>query len=354
MAKAVADVSGQNTGGFSPDGSNITGFSHMHDSGTGGNPSMGQFPLFPQYCPDNVLDNCKFPKLDRAVNPVLDSIVSKPGYFSLDLENGLSAEMTVTQHAALYNFKFPTNTTANGTDLDPIMLLDLTDIYDTRQNATIIIDPTTSRIKGNGTFLPSFGQGSYVLNFCVDFAGAEVLDNGVWVNNRAGSQPKQLFVTRGFNNFYLQSGGWVKFARPANGTITARVGVSWISPDRACSNAEKELASPLTAFNATRMAAETAWRNQFKPISLATSGVNDSLVTNFWSAVYRTMISPQDYTGENPLWSSSKPYFDSYYWYVVTFLWHFTADLVYWKSSSSLLITPNIVSGMSSAPSSLF
>lgn len=33
MAKAVADVNGQNTGGFATDLSGITGFSSMHDSG---------------------------------------------------------------------------------------------------------------------------------------------------------------------------------------------------------------------------------------------------------------------------------------------------------------------------------
>lgn len=36
MAKAVADVSGDDEGGFASDGSDIVGFSHMHDSGTGG------------------------------------------------------------------------------------------------------------------------------------------------------------------------------------------------------------------------------------------------------------------------------------------------------------------------------
>jgi putative alpha-1,2-mannosidase len=36
MAKAVADVNGEDQGGFASDGSNIIGFSHMHDSGTGG------------------------------------------------------------------------------------------------------------------------------------------------------------------------------------------------------------------------------------------------------------------------------------------------------------------------------
>ena len=36
MAKAVADSVEDGQGGFAEDGGNITGFSHMHDSGTGG------------------------------------------------------------------------------------------------------------------------------------------------------------------------------------------------------------------------------------------------------------------------------------------------------------------------------
>ena len=36
MAKAVADTDKENQAGFSSNDGNITGFSHMHDSGTGG------------------------------------------------------------------------------------------------------------------------------------------------------------------------------------------------------------------------------------------------------------------------------------------------------------------------------
>ena len=37
MAKAVADTNGDELqGGYASDNSNITGFSHLHDSGTGG------------------------------------------------------------------------------------------------------------------------------------------------------------------------------------------------------------------------------------------------------------------------------------------------------------------------------
>jgi len=33
-------------------------------------------------------------------------------------------------------------------------------------------------------------------------------DSGVFVNSRAGTEPKELYVTRGFNLFYVQAGGF--------------------------------------------------------------------------------------------------------------------------------------------------
>ena len=285
MAKAVADVSGQNTGGFSPDGSNITGFSHMHDSGTGGNPSMGQFPLFPQYCPEDDINNCKYAKLNRAVNVQNGTVKARPGYFALELENDIAIEMTVTQHTALYHFTFPEKSTSNGSALHPMIMLDLTDIYDTRQNASISIDRTTGRMKGNGTFLPSFGAGSYMLHFCADFSGAEIFDSGMNVNSRAGTEPKDLFVTRGFNLFYLQASGFVRFELPENSTINARVGVSFISADKACQNAESEI--PDYDFDRVEAIAHELWRERGAPISVDPAGVSTDLQKSFWSGIYR-------------------------------------------------------------------
>jgi putative alpha-1,2-mannosidase len=313
MAKAVADVAGANTGGFSQDGTNITGFSTLHDSGTGGNPSLGNFPLFPQYCPEDDIDNCRYPKLSRSVGYVNGSVTATPGYFGLTLTNGIRAEMSVTEHTGVYNFYFPPATSSNGTALSPQIVLDLTDMNDSRQNATIQIDPQTGRIKGNGTFLPSFGAGSYVAHFCVDFAMASLKDSGIFINDRAGFEPKHVFVTRGFNLFYLQAGGFVRFRRPANGKITARLGVSFVSADKACQNAEKELPSYDVA--SAKAAAETAWRQKLRPIAVEADGVSRDMQVAFWSGVYRTMISPQDYTGENPIWQSDEPYYGSYYWY---------------------------------------
>jgi putative alpha-1,2-mannosidase len=245
LAKAVANVDGANTGGFSTDGSNVTGFSSVHDSGTGGNPSLGNFPLFPQVCPGDDVNSCSFRIGDRKVHYINESIQARPGYFALQLASGIKADMTTSHKAALYRFTFPSSAPGS----KPLVLLDLTDLWQSRQNASIKVDAETGRMTGNGTFLPSFGAGSYVMHFCVDFFGGSVVDTGVWVNNRAGSEPKQIYVTRGFNNFFLEAGGFVRFEGLTGGLLTARVGISFISSEQACRSAEAEIPKPQSDFD---------------------------------------------------------------------------------------------------------
>ncbi|KAL4996018.1 glycosyl hydrolase family 92-domain-containing protein [Aspergillus recurvatus] len=317
IAKAVADVDGQNTAGFASDNSRVTGFSTLHDSGTGGNPSLGNFPLFPQVCPDgDDVNSCRFGKSVRATAYVNESIIAKPGYFRLELESGIVADMTVSGRAALFKFSFPSSPSALD-EGSPLILLDLTDLWDSRQNASISVDAGRARILANGTFLPSFGAGSYRVYTCVDFYGALVRDSGVWVNDRAGTDIQDLYVTRGFNLFYVQAGGFFRFHRPDDRggklTVTARVGVSYVSSRQACANAEKEIPSPLEDFDRLRGEAEESWREKLKPVSITPGGADEELQRSFWSGLYRNMLDPQDMTGENPLWESEEPYYDSFY-----------------------------------------
>ncbi|KAB8298599.1 hypothetical protein EYC80_000778 [Monilinia laxa] len=323
MAKAVADINNpdEKQGGFASDDSEITGFSHMHDSGTGGSPSLGNFPLFPQTgCPGDILNNCFFTKTDRASRRINGTAEAHPGYFAVSLNTSIHTEATVTNHTALYRFTFPSNSTSNYSDstqqpslpYSPLILVDLTDLPESRSNGSVKVDPDTGRLSGTGTFNPSFGIGSYDLHFCADFKGAEIRDTGVFMNNRAGSQPKNLSVTPdGINSPPLPAGAWTQFNAPANNQILARVGVSFISIEKACKNAETEI--PDFDFEKVLTAAEDAWREKLSVISVDATDVSDELQTVFWSGAYRAMISPQDYTGENPLWESDEPYYDSYY-----------------------------------------
>lgn len=225
--------------------------------------------------------------------------------------------MTVTNHTALYRFSFPNTPTEGNATLSPLILADLIDLPHSRINGSVSVDANTGRISGTGSFNPSFGIGSYTLHFCADFHGAAVRDTGVFMNNRAGTEPKNLSVVQdGVNNSpeILPAGAWTRFHAPngSDNAILARVGVSFISVDQACHNAESEI--PGFDFEAVHTAAREAWTDTLGVVEVTPGpGVNSSLQTVFWSGLYRASLSPQDYTGENPLWNSTEPYYDSFY-----------------------------------------
>ncbi|KAJ4399999.1 hypothetical protein N0V85_005873 [Neurospora sp. IMI 360204] len=314
MAKAVADTnSTSNQGGFTLDGAPVTGFSMMHDSGTGGSPSLGNFALFPYTsCPGGEINRCAFPKKTRANFGSFDnfSVSARPGTFGITLNTGIRADMTVTQHTALFRFTFPENSTI-GEATQPLILQDLTDLSNSRQdNGTVSVDEKTGRITGSARFLPSFGQGNYVLYFCTDFSGAEILDNGIFADSRASASVKNMTISRSINGYPLPGGAFVRFKSGAK-PILARTATSFISVEQACRHAESEI--PDFDFDRISKAATEQWKAKMGGIRVSTKGVDKSLVTNFYSGIYRTYINPQNYTGENPLWSSSEPYFDSFY-----------------------------------------
>ncbi|BCS25832.1 glycoside hydrolase family 92 protein [Aspergillus puulaauensis] len=310
MAMAVADTDSQsNQGGFTLDGSKITGFSSLHDSGTGGQPSLGNFPLFPYVsCADDQVNGCVYPKKLRKTTYDQNSVVSSPGYFGLTMDSGIQVDMTASHHTSLFRFRITSNQTSG-----PLILLDLSDLSDTRQdNGSVFVDETTGRLTGYARFLPSFGSGSYVPYFCADFdSDAGIRDNGIFVNSRASTDVKNVTVSRSINGYPLPAGGFVRFNQRQSHTIKARVGLSFLSIAQACHNAEHEI--PNFDFNATRSAAVDLWTEKLAPIRVSRNGIDSSVLTNFYSGIYRTMVNPQNYTGENPLWSSAEPYFDSFY-----------------------------------------
>jgi putative alpha-1,2-mannosidase len=215
--------------------------------------------------------------------------------------------MTVTNHTALYRFTFEELSHA------PMIFVDLIDLPQTRSNGTATVDPDTGRLSGTGTFEPRFGIGNYDLHFCVDFHGAKIFDTGVFVNNRAGNEPKTVHTINdgGNDDKSLSAGASTQFDKETTSVI-ARVGLSFISVEKACSNAQNKI--PAFDFEAALQTAQNAWEAKLSAVSVDPNGVSTKIQTVWWNALYRTMLSPQDYTGENPLWESDEPYYDSYYW----------------------------------------
>jgi putative alpha-1,2-mannosidase len=267
-----------------------------------------------QGCPGDEINNC--PIREKFIAYDSKSLKATPGYFSITLANGIKAEMTAANRTALYKFHFaPAFNVSDTARFGPAFSIELSDLPGTRKEGGAVVDAQTGRIHGNGTFNPSFGIGTYTSYFCMDFQGAKIRDAGVWKNTKAGKAPAVRVVPDGVNGNNapgLQAGTWIRFFPGLNGTtVNIRVGLSFISERRACENAEREV--PDFGFERVYKENVAAWKQKLSPIEVDAFGVNEDLQKTFWSGIYRNFISPQDYTGENPLWRSTEPYYDSYY-----------------------------------------
>lgn len=249
--------------------------------------------------------------------------------------------MTTTQHTALFRFSLPNGPGGNGTY--PFVMQDLSDLSDSRQdNGTVSVNPQTGRISGGAKFAPSFGSGFYNAYFCTDFSGPAIQDSGIYVNSRATTEAKDLTISRSINGYPLPGGAFVRF-KDATNPIIARTGVSLISTAQACANAEAEI--PDFNFDSVTKAAKDAWKDKLSPISVSIGGgVAQDLITNFYSGIYRTMVNPQNYTGENPNYNSGEPYFDSFYWLVNLWKCHHVLTNILLQSVGQFQI-PNPILG---------
>lgn len=263
------------------------------------------------------------------------SAQASPGYFSIRLKNSVAAEMTATHHTSLYRFSFPdgdASENGNGMDVDfsPLILIDLQDLDSSRHGGGVRVDPSTGRITGQGQFRPSFGTGNYEAFFCADFRGASIRRSGTFMGDNPDEE-RQVLEEDPSGEFHVprgSAGGWVQFEAPKKAAkkkkekgsrsgmsssssreILARVGMSFLSRERACQNAEREV--PKFDFERTVSLAEEAWREKLAVVKVDETDVDPALLVTFWSGLYRTMVSPQDYSGENQLWESGEPYFDS-------------------------------------------
>jgi putative alpha-1,2-mannosidase len=84
----------------------------------------------------------------------------------------------------------------------------------------------------------------------------------------------------------VQAGGLLSFSFPANTSarvVLARFGVSFISMDQACSNAENEI--PAWDFDSVMNASVAKWENVLSRVEIDTKKENSTIVELLYSSV---------------------------------------------------------------------
>ncbi len=99
------------------------------------------------------------------------------------------------------------------------------------------------------------------------------------------------------------------FHTHAHQIVQAKVGISFISAAQAQQNIQAEI--PAWSFEAVHHANTALWNAELGKLQLA--GETDAQRHELYTAMYHVMMMPVDRTGENPLWSSTEPYYDDYY-----------------------------------------
>ena len=118
-------------------------------------------------------------------------------------------------------------------------------------------------------------------------------------------------------------------------SVMSKTGVSWISADKACQFLQEEI--PDWDVASLQSQAESAWIDQVLSKIQINDTRNDTLLTMFYSAMYRTSLLPSNRTGENPYWDDGVGYVDDIYTLWDTFRCWF---------SLQVLIEPRIATGL--------
>lgn len=91
-------------------------------------------------------------------------------------------------------------------------------------------------------------------------------------------------------------------------TVTSRVGVSFISTAQACQNLDAQIPAGTTREELTSQTKE-AWNTQVLS-KITTPDTNTTNKALLYTSLYQMNIIPTNKTGENPLWTSTEPYYD--------------------------------------------
>ncbi|KAH6607756.1 hypothetical protein Trco_004069 [Trichoderma cornu-damae] len=244
--------------GYLPNG-NFTGFTMLHESGTGGAPKYGVV--------------AQMPVVGTVANPLGDAVndtraapdVTEVGYYKASLGSGTVVEMAATNKAGMFRYTFP----SVGRDL----------------NVLVDVSHVLSSYRGQGLEQHYLGGSINV---------QQDADSGLYSYTGSGT----------YNNT-ARLGALFTFQQTS---VVSRVGVSFLSEARACANVDEEI--PLgTSLSTVRQGARDAWNSQVLQ-KVTTTETNVTKLNQLYSALYFMHLLPTNKTGENPLWDSGEPYYD--------------------------------------------
>jgi predicted alpha-1,2-mannosidase len=301
---ASPDTERPTTAGYNPSG-NVYGFSQTHVSGTGGASKYGNFRTTPLVGELRVEDLAS-PKAEETASP---------GYYAVRLTRpDVRAELTATRLVALHRYTFPASKLSH-------LLIEASSVVqpEAGRNAVKNQRPVDcwvrvvapNRIEGSGNFVGGWNPSAYTIHFAAEFS-RPFKAFGTWRDER---------VEPGTNAAANEGrvGAYATFDTTDDRAVSMKVGVSFISPEKARANLLRE--APGWDFDAVRRSAEAAWEDALGKIKV--EGGTEEQRRIFYTALFHCHYMPHDVSGENAWWDSAEPHYEDFYAIWDTFRTHF-------------------------------
>ena len=254
----------------------IRGFSLTHISGAGC-PIYGDVPILPWIGAPGKDPNSSWLAFSH------DRETARPGYYSVTFDDGIKAELTVTERAGIGRFEFP-----SGAERTFLFKAGESAMARDKQRRG---DSSSIEVHGNDTLVGTvhsggfcFVPGDYVVYFAARF-GQRFSSFGTW----SGAPTPGSRKATGH-----EAGAWVSF--PAGlGAVVLKVGISFVSIRNAMANLEAEI--PGWDFDGVRAAAMSQWTSALQRIQV--DGGRDEDRVKFYTGLYHMLLSPNIFSDDN-------------------------------------------------------
>ncbi|WP_449354257.1 GH92 family glycosyl hydrolase [Virgibacillus natechei] len=195
---------------------------------------------------------------ERALAFERDNEIAQPHYYSVTFENGIQAEMTPTDHAAMFRFTFEDNSSNL--------------IFDNINNdGGIDLDPENGIMSGYTDVKSGLSTGATRMFVYAEF-DQSVIDSG-------------MLTDEGRDDV----GAYYKFDTTEEKEVTMNIATSLISLDQAKKNLDQEIDSE-DSFETVKESAQEAWEDKLSIIEVE-GATEDQLVT-LYSNMYRLFLYP--------------------------------------------------------------
>lgn len=273
--------------------SHIRGFSLTHLSGAGCS-LYGDFPFMPTTEPIDASPAAEGSVLDGQFQPGFSHAheSGRPGYYSVRLNpvrgGAVETELTATTRTGMARFTFPRNPHAT-------VLINAGGSAQPDDFAAVGIDPARREIDGIASSGLFCGQRpryrvyvAAVFNRGFDAYGTweeDTLDPGGTAASDSQAPPANPKTS-------ADAGAYASFDTRHNRTVTARVGVSFVSVDDARANLVAE--NPGRSFDTVASETEQRWNSWLNRIRV--HGGPPRLLDTFYTALYHVGLAPRTFS----------------------------------------------------------